>query len=558
LLFDHPSAQRASGLMLRWAAVGWRQAERCLLPCRAFERRSLGGIVVLAARIGKGVIIAAALGVFGGCQAVGPIAIDAGRDRYNNIIQSTSKQQAFENIIRVHNNEPTSFMDVTEVDATQTVAGSLSGSVTNIGAKAGTSGGTLAGQVGSITPGVTYSESPLIRYVPLVGQGLVEQTVGPVNTDALASLYDSGWPAMSLVDLAMPYLTPDHGDVGAAVNLIAELDFDERLRLASTKSDWTKKPNASGNSSDGKGDTSGGKKTPTSSSTDDTLMIYFLRRGSSSRDKDLWDWLMRLYRGTQLKQCPPMSTGLHLSTDPKMNPSTDNRPQDCMLASAPFLELRTAPVTQTPNPNPFSYTAPLMRTYSALGILKSAAQPPNPRIAFVRPSEYDRITHYWWNDPERKDSLLCAYIVDPQLDVRPDDVEFDHTVSEANRDQNGDWRADRELRRWLEENAEKQASGNGRVSLPYVFWRPGFSDKELANVNARLWALRRYMLIIKSDAPPPANAYVAYFDRGLWYYIAGDDRISQKNFNLISLFLTVMAIPPANPPLTTSISIGGG
>jgi len=66
------------------------------------------------------------------------------------------------------------------------------------------------------------------------------------------------------------------------------------------------------------------------------------------------------------------------------------------------------------------------------------------------------------------------------------------------------------------------------------------------------------MLIIQSDSPPPTNAYIAYFDRGFWYYIAGEDRISQQNFNLISLFLTVMAVPPANPPLTTSIAIGGG
>jgi hypothetical protein len=66
------------------------------------------------------------------------------------------------------------------------------------------------------------------------------------------------------------------------------------------------------------------------------------------------------------------------------------------------------------------------------------------------------------------------------------------------------------------------------------------------------------MLIIQSDTPPPPNAYVSYFDRGLWHYIDGDDTISQKNFNLISLFMTVMASPPTSAPLSTSITIGGG
>ena len=43
-----------------------------------------------------------------------------------------------------------------------------------------------------------------------------------------------------------------------------------------------------------------------------------------------------------------------------------------------------------------------------------------------------------------------------------------------------------------------------------------------------------------------------------WYYIDGHDVISQKNFNLIVLFLTVMAYPPTTAPLNTSISVGGG
>jgi hypothetical protein len=185
-----------------------------------------GRAVVVAARIGKFVGVVGILSVFGGCQMVGPIAIDAGRDRYNSIIQSTSKQQAFSNIIRVHNYEPTSFMDVTEVDATQTFSGTVNGAVTNIGARVGTSGGTLAGQVGSISPGVTYSEAPLIRYVPLVGQGLVEQLVAPINTDALASLSDSEWSLMPLLDLSTNFLTLDYDEFGAVINTMAELDYD--------------------------------------------------------------------------------------------------------------------------------------------------------------------------------------------------------------------------------------------------------------------------------------------------------------------------------------------
>ncbi len=45
---------------------------------------------------------------------------------------------------------------------------------------------------------------------------------------------------------------------------------------------------------------------------------------------------------------------------------------------------------------------------------------------------------------------------------------------------------------------------------------------------------------------------------GKWYYIGGADTISQKNFDLISLFLTMMAIPSAVPPLSPVINEGGG
>jgi hypothetical protein len=211
-----------------------------------------------------------------------------------------------------------------------------------------------------------------------------------------------------------------------------------------------------------------------------------------------------------------------------------------------------------PADHPFTSAAPLMRTYSALGILKSATQQPYPRIAFVPVGDYDRITHYWWNDPGHEDSSLSVFTLAPR-DLQPGDEDLDHSASAQAEDEDYRKRADRAIGDWIErKHADWQASG-GRLTLPYVYLPTGMSYRgDFIEVNDRLWELRRYMLIIKSDAPPPPNAYIAYFDGGCWYYIAGDDRISQKNFNLISLFLTVMAIPPANPPLTTSISIGGG
>jgi hypothetical protein len=36
-----------------------------------------------------------------------------------------------------------------------------------------------------------------------------------------------------------------------------------------------------------------------------------------------------------------------------------------------------------------------------------------------------------------------------------------------------------------------------------------------------------------------------------------DDAVSQKNFQLLSLFMTMMAIPPSTQPLSPVINVGG-
>ena len=60
------------------------------------------------------------------------------------------------------------------------------------------------------------------------------------------------------------------------------------------------------------------------------------------------------------------------------------------------------------------------------------------------------------------------------------------------------------------------------------------------------------------DHLPTDLPYVSHFDHGQWYYIDAHDQVSQRNFDLISLFLTMMAVPSALPPIAPTISVGGG
>jgi hypothetical protein len=532
---------------------------------------------VLAARIGTLVLVAEILSLLGGCQNVGPIAIDAGRDRYNSVLQSTAKVQTLANIVRVYKHEPTSFMDVTEVDATTTFTGTVSGAVSGIGAHAGTSGGTLAGQVGSVTPGVTYSEAPLIRYVPLIGQGLVEQLIKPVDVDALESLLNSGWQAAVVLDLAAAYVIPDVRSSPTALNIISLLaDEFNIVTLVAAKSELTAQNSAANQSRGSSGQEMNNSNNASRPTANDALTIFRQPKNPitnpyiKNRTRELWQRLLAMYDGTQANTVcavkreqnakPPASPTPPCPTPPACPaPATCPTPPACSTPSANAnpparrdcppsirsIELRTALVTpaQQNLNSDLKYRVPVLRTYSALGILKNATE--TPRIAFVPPDQYRKIRDAQWNNdkdavgfyilPVDKDSLNAIGVVSQQV------------IQEE--------RLDEKMREWITQTPNVREAANRLDRLLVYDPRPDVSYREFIHANSVLFALRRYVLIVMADVAP-ADAYVAYPYQGQWYYIAGDDDTSQKNFNLIALFLTVMAVPPTTQPLGTSINVG--
>jgi len=467
---------------------------------------------------------------------VGPIAIDQGRARYNNIIQSTAKEQTFANIVRVYHHEPTAFMDVTEVDATTTLAGSANGVLTNIGARAGTSGGTLVGQTGSVTGGVTYSETPLIRYQPLLGQALVAQLVTPVSADALGWLFDSSWKTPPLLDLSTSFITVDGDEFYAALNIISVLENKQAIELVSGKSVLTKTKDSTSNGNANK--PSRGpillEVTNKSAGTgpNDSLVLYLLpyhphapRHASldERRRRDtLWRHLLEIYKGSQ----PP---------DPKCPLNK------CLRRS---IELRTSSVARENMNNGLLSAAPVMRTYSGLGILKNATEQPWPRIGFVDRETYARIRGYPWND-FKADKDLSFFTLKPRDEASGDEKDVNNPTCESDL-------ITRHVCNWID------TRGRGRDDSYIYIYEPGLPvNDEFVEGNKRLGHLRRYLLIIMSDEPP-LDAYVSWYDHGHWYWIAPDDEISQKNFDLISLFMTMMAVPPTSGPLSPTISVGGG
>jgi len=513
---------------------------------------------VLVWRTVEFVLVAATFSLVSGCQYVGPIAIDQGRDRYNGVIQATSKEQTFSNIIRVRNHEPTSFMEVSEVDATTTLSGNVSGAVSSIGAGANpkTTAGTFAGQVGAVSGGAVYTEQPLIRYTPLLGQALVAQLVTPVSVDVLEDLFDSAWNVTPLLDLAAAYLNPDINEFYPVLNIISELSAGRALAFAATKSDLTQEQGA----------TQSGQKGTTKSSSggggnNDTLTIYLkplhwygsrIHLKYNRRHLQLWIRLLWLYSGTQPKFTPkdaPWCPQIGLSSrseselrawawDSRLQLDRSGLDPDHVLKCLPnFIELRTKPVPAAKALSDGLISgAPLLKTSSALGILKTATERPTPKIAFVTPDRYREITDYQWNKDVGNNNSTDEFSFYTLLPRSEDPADNPGAPNQINQD----------LSKWIE-------TGGNR----YVYEAKTATIDDYMTRNYRLGTLRRYILVIVDDHAP-GNAYVSHFDHGTWYYIDAADQVSQKNFDLITLFLTMMAIPSALPPISPTISVGGG
>jgi hypothetical protein len=557
--------------------------------------------------------IVAATAAAAGCNLVGPSSIDSGRDRYNSAIHSTSMEQTMSNIVRVYQNEPTTFMDVSEVDASMNFGGSLQGAATGIGARAtnSTSAGTLAGRLGSATGTVQYSETPTVRYLPLLGQPLVAQLVTPVSVDALGLLYDSFWPAASVLDFAAAYLTLDYGEFFSALDTVIELDDRSAVQITAGKSGLPKPPEPADKKSSSDKDT----KKP-SDNSNDSLFIFLrpLQAGKATPDAgqqksdsvwvkrrvlQLWVRLLRIYGGTQpdfdpdpgAKRCAEI--GLAINRQTGWFSSDQLRSWDVNIRSKPGADLDAARaclpnsielrVVPEPRDQPVKgkktnisdvhliTRAPLMRTYSALGILKNAVERPHERIEFVTPERYrairDAATHPWNGDPdelayytllpEDEDSVDCDDSAakehgcdDPMPAKGPERTRFLAITATLS-----DW-----LRRYATHEAPPDPAADPYSGDLFAYEKPGDDalDDDHITINRRLGFLRRYILIIVSNGPPDVPVYASYFDRGRWYYIAQDDPVSQKNFHLLSLFMTMMAVPPATQPLSPVISVGGG
>lgn len=123
---------------------------------------------------------------FGGCAAVGPKAIEAGRFNYNEAVIGTWNEQLLLNLVRLKYRDTPYFLEISSV-STQYNLGAVAGAGTQIDTD-GRAESYLTANLGA-----SYEERPTITYSPLQGEKFAKQIMSSVPLETLLLLANSGW-----------------------------------------------------------------------------------------------------------------------------------------------------------------------------------------------------------------------------------------------------------------------------------------------------------------------------------------------------------------------------
>ena len=484
-------------------------------------------------------MIAGAVGLLSGCGTLASQSIVAARTPVNEAVATTARQQTLMNIVRVYHNEAPLILDVVEADEMVGVSGQAMGGAAGIGAIAS---GTSAGRTESAMGIVSAGDAVTNRYIPLQGQALISQLSSQITVETLNALYDSDWPIQSLIDLGIVRLTPYLQDFSIAEDLLTELDADRAISLASAKSGFSKENSASKRLPQGMSQITISAQTP-SAGGGDTLNTYYKRPTSQnevemSETEAAWAKLSMLYTSTQ-----PTRTGKAIGS----------------VGAKSFIELRNSPITNLEGISNTQfhgeYLGPVMRTYTAIGILKHITS--QPRVAFLSEDQYRKVTTLDWNSPEyfRQCPETDTYILNPD---DPDQNQFRDSnlfgapirVDKAVTDRIGSYLRDISSRIGTEKDDHIRNYCIYSYATSKYAKRYTASIHDLAEFAKGLNELKRFIIVVKSNQPIE-DAFASWFDKGVFYSIMPNDVISQRNLMLIAQFLTIQAISTPSPSLTT-------
>jgi hypothetical protein len=175
-----------------------------------------GGAMRRKVRFAVGLLLVAALG----CMRVPPKNVALDRFDYGESIADSWKRETLSNIVRLRYGDAPTFMEVTSIINSYSVAGSV-----NAGAgfpQTTAMGGNNVAVGGS----QSWSNNPTVTYQPLTGQKFTSSLLRPMPPSAVFQMVSAGWPVRLIFSTALGSI---NGLSNATMGRRGDPDFDRLL-----------------------------------------------------------------------------------------------------------------------------------------------------------------------------------------------------------------------------------------------------------------------------------------------------------------------------------------
>lgn len=183
-------------------------------------------------------IVAASLA---GCATIAGNVLQDSRDRFNEAAQLTNAQQLLRNLVRLRYAESPYFLEISSVSTSSTMAGGLGTGVNTVS--------TLPGLDLNVTisPSLSYSQTPSFVFQPLTGEKFGRQLLRPVELRTLALLRTAGWDLRDILLVLVdsingvpnapaatqfaPLVMPENAEFRRVVELLDQLEDSGLIEL---------------------------------------------------------------------------------------------------------------------------------------------------------------------------------------------------------------------------------------------------------------------------------------------------------------------------------------
>lgn len=171
------------------------------------------------------------------------------REGYNQALSDSDNQQFLLNIVRMHFGQTPYFVNVDNMVTSSTLT---TGSGSNFTNGVGSSPVPPAtGMFWSVTPQVTFAQTPTITYTPLQGSQFVSGMLAPITIDKISLLLQSGWSTKEVLKLTVEQIgdlsngttvlhplsnmSSEQAAYNKFVDALDRLDIEDRVDFLTTK-----------------------------------------------------------------------------------------------------------------------------------------------------------------------------------------------------------------------------------------------------------------------------------------------------------------------------------